>query len=85
MDKIFSARIDESILRRIGLMAQKLHTSKKNVIETAVKLYAQKIETETNVDVLQQTCGAWKRKDSAAQLVEKAKKKFQNSMLRHQR
>lgn len=36
-DKILSARVEEATVRRIGLIARHLHTSKKKVIEKARK------------------------------------------------
>ena len=83
MDKIFSTRINEVILHKIQLLAQALHTSKKNIVESAIKTYAQKIEKEKNVDVFRATCGAWKRHESAGKLVEKVRKTFRQSMMRH--
>jgi predicted transcriptional regulator len=38
MDKILSARIDEAVIRQIALLARELNTTKKAVIESAVKL-----------------------------------------------
>jgi len=85
MDKILSARVDESVLQRIGLLAQKLRTSKKNVIETAIKFYAQKLDADHDINVLEHTCGAWNRKVSAQQLVKEVKSKFHVSMRKHQK
>ncbi|NQT56970.1 MAG: hypothetical protein HQ551_12175 [Desulfobacteraceae bacterium] len=85
MDKIISARIDEATVRRIGSLALRLHTSKKNIIESAVEMYANKIDEEQNLDVLEQTFGAWHRKETADQLADKSRKAFRRSMMRHQK
>ncbi len=84
MDKILSARIDEATVRRIGTLARRLHTSKKKIIESALQMYASKIDEEQNLDVLDQTFGAWHRKESADELVDKSRKAFRRSMMRHQ-
>ena len=47
-------------------------------------MYATKIEDEHNIDVLEQTFGAWHRKEPAQQVVEKARKAFRQSMTRRQ-
>ena len=47
MDKILSARVDESVIQRIGSLARQLNTTKKKIIEGAIILYAEKIEKET--------------------------------------
>ena len=85
MDKILSARVDESIISRIGSLARQLHTTKKKIIESAIQMYASKIEEENNLDVLDQTFGAWDREESAQQTVNNVRKAFRDSMLRHQR
>lgn len=84
MDKILSARVDETIIRRIGVLAQELDTTKKAVIEAAILSYADKIEAERKIDVLEKTLGAWKRKESAEEDTEHARRAFQKSMERHQ-
>ena len=55
MDKVLSARVDESVLQRIGSLARQLKTTKKQIIEGAITLYAEKIEKETKKDILDQS------------------------------
>ena len=83
MDKILSARVDEMILNKISFLAQKLHVSKKKVIEGAVQLYAQKMELSGDMNVFAQTSGTWKRKETIEQTVTQAKNAFRKSMERH--
>jgi len=83
MDKILSTRLDESIVHRISNLARQLNTSKKQIIEKAILLFASKIENEHNTDVFKQTFGSWSRKESADQLVKKARDIFNNSMRRY--
>jgi predicted transcriptional regulator len=85
MDKVFSARIDESVARCIGDLARRLRVSKKKVIEDAVRTYAEKIESDDGQDVFERTAGAWRRTESAARLVDEARKAFRDSMNRRSR
>ena len=85
MDKIFSARIHESAIQRIGSLARRLHISKKRIIENAVQTYADQIDREDQYDVFEQTCGAWRRKESARRIVVEARTMFRKSMERHQK
>jgi predicted transcriptional regulator len=85
MDKIFSARVDESVIRRIGVLARQLGTTKKAIIEGAIRSYAEKIEKENNIDVLEQTLGAWHRTESPGKTIKKVRKTFRDSMQRHQK
>jgi len=84
MDKIMSARLDEAVIKRIGSLARQLKTTKKQVLETAVVLYAEKVEKQTREDILDQTFGAWQREEPAEDTVRQSRKAFQDSMLRHQ-
>lgn len=84
MDKILSARLDESAITQIGTLARSLRTSKKAVIERAIELYAAHVSQAQQVDVFEQTCGAWTREESAKETVEAARKAFRDSMHRNQ-
>lgn len=85
MDKILSARIDELVLNKISFLAQKLSVSKKKVIEGAVQMYAQKMQSAGDLSVFQQTSGVWKRKEAIGQTVSRAKGAFKKSMERFQK
>ncbi len=39
MDKVFSARLDESIIQQISLLSRKLYTTKKTVMQTGGRIY----------------------------------------------
>ena len=83
MDKILSARIEASVVNRIGWLARRLRTSKKKVIESAIEVYASKVYKEQELDAFEETCGVWRRRESPARLVETTRKAFRNSMERH--
>lgn len=85
MDRVFSARVDESIVHRIAALARRLHTSRKRVIEEAVRLYEGSLRGRENVDILKETFGAWKRKESPEAVVSQARKAFLDSMARHRK
>jgi len=83
MDKIFSARVDESVIKKIGYLARLKNTSKKKIIEEAIETYTADIEKKTKQDVLMQTHGKWKRKESPSDTVKKGRKTFEKSIKRH--
>ena len=84
MDKILSTRVDESIIQRIGVLARQLGTTKKAVVEGAIRLYAATVDEQENCDVFERTSGVWKRDESGDQIISEARKIFQESMGRHQ-
>ena len=85
MDKIMSTRIDEAVIRHIGMLAKRLGTSKKAVLENAVRHYVEKIEDEQGFDVLTHTFGSWQRDKSAAETVRTIKETMRKSQERHKR
>lgn len=85
MDKIFSARVDESVIQRVRSLARRLGISKKQIIENAVRTYAAQMDQEDKFDALEWTCGAWRRKESARRIAEKARRTFRKSLEKHKR
>ena len=85
MDKIMSTRIDEAVIRHIGMLAKRLGTSKKAILENAVRYYAEKIEAEQGFDVLTHTFGSWQRDKSAAETVRTIKETMRKSQERYKR
>lgn len=83
MDKILSARIDESVINQIGLLARELNTTKKTVIETAIKLYSEQSDLGKKIDVFENTFGAWHRSETPEETVNNASSTFRKSMERH--
>ena len=84
MDKILSARVDESVVTRISSLARRLHTSKKKVIESAIETYAAQVDKEQDFDVFEHTCGTWHRKEMPGETVVKVRRAFRDSMKRYQ-
>ena len=83
MDRVLSARVSETVANQIGLLAGRLHTSKKKVIENAIQEYSAKLDKELKREVFMETWGAWKRRESAAELVEQIRKVSRDSLERH--
>ncbi len=85
MDKVFSARIDESVAGCINSLAKQLHSTKKQVLERAIALFAAQVEREQNADLLGQSFGAWNREESTQETVDASRTAFRNSMERFRR
>ncbi len=85
MDKIMSTRMDEAVIRHIGMLAKRLGTSKKAILENAVRYYAEKIEADQGIDVLTDTFGSWQRDHSAAETVQGIKDTMRKSQERFKR
>lgn len=85
MDRILSARIDDAIYRKINDLSVRLHTSKKSIIEKAIRLLGQHFEQEQGIDVFDETCGIWKRDGAPSATVSQIRTEFGESMNRHRR
>ena len=85
MDKIMSTRIDENVIRHIGMLAERLGTSKKAVIENAIRHYLEKVDADQGFDILTHTFGSWQRDKSAAETVLDIKETMRKSQERYKR
>lgn len=85
MDRIFSARIDDTVFRKIGDLSAKMQTSKKAIIEKAVRLLGQRFEEDNEHDVFDETCGTWNRSEAPREIASRARTAFTKSMTRHYR
>ena len=85
MDKIMSTRMDEAVIQHIGILAKKLGTSKKAVLENAVRYYAKKIESDLGCDILAETLGCWQRDETAGETVQGIKDAMRRSLERYKR
>ena len=85
MDKVMSTRMDEDVIQHIGMLAKKLGTSKKAVLENAVRYYTEKIGAEQELDILSHTFGSWERNESTAETVKSIKDAMRQSQERYKR
>lgn len=85
MDKIFSTRMDDALIKRIRMLAAARHTSQKAIIEAAIEHYAKETANIADVDIFSRTSGAWQRDESPRQTVTRGREAFRESMSRHQK
>jgi hypothetical protein len=83
MDKIMSSRLDESVVMLVERLAHELNASKKHVLEEAIRQFATRAGSAAATDVLAQTSGAWRRDETPASAVTRARRAFREGMRRH--
>ena len=83
MDKVFSTRIDEATVQTLESLAIALRTSKKRIVEEAIRLYSETVEQQP--DPLDQSFGAWRRPEPPDELHRRMRAAFEDSMHRRQR
>jgi hypothetical protein len=82
MDRILSARIEESVAALLDALARKLGKSKKSILEEALRGYAERAEKGPALDLLDESWGAWKRSEAPSATVRKARRTFRSSLER---
>ena len=84
MDRVVSARIDEDVAQQIDWLARQLKTSKKNVLESAIRQFADTVAARGQTDAFTQTQGAWQREEPPESTVDGARLAFRAALARHQ-
>nr|HDN00717.1 hypothetical protein [Deltaproteobacteria bacterium] len=85
MDKVLSARVDESVIKKLNMLSRQLNLTKKAILEGAILRYAEQVTVEKKIDILDLTFGSWKRDEAISDTVNRVRNAFQTSMERHQR
>ena len=83
MDKVLSTRVDEEIAQTLDALARTLQTSRKRIVEDAIRLYSETVAQRP--DPLDQSFGAWRRTEAPAELHRRMRAAFEDAMHRHQR
>ena len=83
MDKIFSTRVNESILTLLDELSKRFHKPKKKIIEEAIEQYA-KSNKDAGFNILEETSGCWQRNESVEETISTTRKKFQENFSRYQ-
>jgi len=63
MDKIFSTRMDENLIRQINRFAKERSITKKGMIEKALKTYLDQVDSNIESDIIDRSFGAWARNE----------------------
>lgn len=82
MDRIFSTRMNESVIALISSLARTHRKSKKRIVEEALQEYAES-HSEGN-SVFAETSGAWIRDESPASIHQEIRDEFERAMRRRQ-
>jgi len=64
MDKVFSTRLDEDLIRQVNRFAKERSISKKGLIEKALRTYFNHVSSNIEFDILEQSFGMWEREET---------------------
>jgi len=82
MDKIFSARLDEVVLAEMDRVTHLHHLTKKKFLEEAIRAKVLELEKGSKRDILEETRGAWKRAESAPEIIRQIRSKMNKNFSR---
>ncbi len=82
MDKIFSTRIDDAIIRLLDELANRFRKTKKEIIEEAIEQYAEK-KKDIGFNILKETSGCWQGDEPIEETVKKARKQINEPFSRY--
>lgn len=71
MDKVFSTRLDEKLVRQLNVFAAKKAITKKKLIEEALRRYFKDSDENIENDILEASFGAWQRSEAPDITVER--------------
>lgn len=84
MDKVFSTRLDEELIRKINLLAVKKSVSKKKLIEKALRSYLNERKDNAESDAIDRAFGLWKRDETPEQTIRNVRNTFREAFTRHE-
>ncbi len=85
MDKVLSARVDETVLEELNRVIKQRGITKKQFLEEAIRGHAARTGAAAAPDVWAETCGIWQRPESVPTTIRRARAALESSMRRHQR
>jgi predicted transcriptional regulator len=83
MDKVFSTRLDEDLIRQINTLAVKKSMRKKTLIEKALRAYLNTVAETIEHDILDRSFAVWQRDETPEQTISRARKAFREGLSRH--
>ena len=85
MQKIFSTRLDEATINEMERATRTLGMSKRQFLEEAIRLRVERVIRDEHGDVWGETLGAWRRRESGATTIRRARQAFQLTFDRRHR
>jgi len=83
MDKVFSTRLDESLIKQINIFVKDKSMSKKSLVETALKNYFEQAGLKMEYDIIERSFGIWQRSESVDNTWSQARETFNKGFRRH--
>ena len=83
MDRIFSTRMNDDLVRRVNRFVRERSMTKKGLIEKALREYLDRIDSDHEAGILARSFGSWKREEAPEDTLRKARDTFNEGFRRH--
>jgi len=85
MQKVFSTRLDESVLDEMERVTRRLRITKRRFLEEAIHRQALQLSGQEGSDVWTETLGAWRRREKPETTIRRAREAFSAGFERQHR
>ncbi len=82
MQRAFTTRLDDDLLERLDQAARALGVSKRRLVEEALRARLGPLGNLGAGDVLERTCGAWRRDEASDETVRRCRESFRRGLVR---
>lgn len=82
MDKVFSTRLDEDLIRQLNILATKQAIRKKRLIEKALRDYIARAHERIKLEILDSSFGIWHGGESPEQTISNVRHAFREGFNR---
>jgi hypothetical protein len=83
MQKIFSTRLEETVIHEMENATRRFGITKKRFLEDAIHRHATELNEKSEVDVWSKSFGAWKRRGKTAETIKGPRHAFRKSLVRY--
>lgn len=79
MDRVFSTRMDEELIKRVNRFVREKTMTKKGLVEEALREYLKHLDENVEDDIVERSFGAWKRTETGSETWIHSRKTFNNA------
>ncbi len=83
MDKVFSTRLDESLIKKVDNFIKSRSITKKSLIERALRDYLEEAGPNIDLGIIDQSFGIWKRDEKIRETWNRGRSAFNKSFKRY--
>jgi len=83
MDKVFSTRLDENLIKKVDRFIKARSITKKSLVEQSLRTYLKGAESNIDRGIIDQSFGVWKRDESIRKTWNRGRSAFNRGLERY--